>query len=70
MTRLTKSNFESLASVLREHCADGCDNEIVEVLADWCTTQSPRFDRERFLEAVWRDAAGAGGGARNDRKEG
>ena len=68
MTRLTKSNFESLAALLSRELTEPGGvlagpvraDRVIAMLADWCETTNPAFDRGRFLKAVW----GAGGGVR------
>lgn len=53
---MTKQHFIALADVIREHnrVLDTASRarftpEQVEALADYCASQNPRFDRERWL---------------------
>jgi hypothetical protein len=52
---MTKKHFIALADVIRHdnatlgHADHAFDSGHLEVLADFCASQNPRFDRERWL---------------------
>jgi len=52
---MTKKDFEGLADALALG-ADAYGFEfVVRDVADWCASQTPRFDREKFEDRVFKD---------------
>lgn len=58
---MTKKNFLALADAIRAHdkqlscianARDIFTNSQLAILADFCATQNPNFDRERWLDYV------------------
>ena len=48
---MTKKNFIALADVIRDDINDFTPNAI-ERLADFCESQSPNFNRSRWLDYI------------------
>ena len=58
---MTKKNFIALADKIREHNAqlscisnarDTFTNSQLTILADFCATQNPSFNRDRWLDYI------------------
>ena len=57
---MSKRHFIELADVIRAN-RDLFGTGTVEVLADYCARQHPRFDRERFLNYIAGSCGPCGG---------
>jgi hypothetical protein len=53
---MSKKHFIALADVVKGHNANGerptFSQEGIRVLADFCQSQNPRFNRQRWLEYI------------------
>lgn len=66
---MTKKHFIALADTIRryqqeKYRANDCEKRepyLLDTLADWCATQNPRFNRDRWLAYV-RGECGPNGG--------
>lgn len=55
---LTRKDFESLAHAISTlEITPNDHGMVVSLVSDWCATQNPRFDRERFRSACKRGRA-------------
>lgn len=63
---MTRKHFKAIAEILREHSAGSLptdhisflrdrDRKLVEDVASYFQTQNPLFDKQRFLDAVYKD---------------
>ncbi len=63
---MTKKHFIALADHIRRdnYSIDGAfvfTRSVVESLADFCATQNPRFNRERWIDYVYGECGPDGG---------
>lgn len=50
---MTRKDFQALADIVAEVPGQGCGPEwLATRLAEFCATQNPRFDRDRFMRAA------------------
>lgn len=52
---MTKKHYEAIAAIVREHTTKHADwyalVQATKQMADYFTTENPKFDRARFLQA-------------------
>lgn len=61
---MTKKNFIALADAIRAHNATlpaNAQNVPISILADFCATQNPNFDRQRWLDYIAGNCGASGG---------
>lgn len=51
---MTKKHFIALADWIKEHkgYSDGFNQSIIDSLANFCKSQNPRFNRERWIDYI------------------
>lgn len=52
---MTKKQFEGLADALSYGAGEYGFEFIASEVADFCATENPRFDRQKFLARVFKD---------------